>query len=93
MTNRILSFLLALISRIANNVIKLFMGKGEKVKIAKPLKEKPLYTVINTSQGRHNMPKKQPCPMGHGWKKRQAKTVGGALYYCNKCKSSFAVPY
>ena len=39
----------------------------------------------------HNMPKRQPCPFGHGWKKRLEKTLGGALYWCNKCQTSFLV--
>ena len=39
----------------------------------------------------HNMPKYQPCPEGHGWKKRLVKTFGGANYWCNQCKSSFLV--
>jgi len=39
----------------------------------------------------HNMPKCQPCPLGHGWKKRLQKTLGGASYWCNKCQSDFFV--
>ena len=36
-----------------------------------------------------NMPKAQPCPRGHGWKKRTRKTLGGADYLCNKCGAFF----
>lgn len=39
-----------------------------------------------------NMPKYQPCPKGHGLqKKRKRKTLGGAYYYCNNCRSDFFV--
>lgn len=50
---------------------------------------------VDTSKHEHNMPKSQPCPKGHGWKKREDKAimggVPGALYYCNRCKDSFFV--
>lgn len=36
-----------------------------------------------------NMPKRQPCPNGHGWKRRISKTLGGARYKCNKCRVFF----
>lgn len=38
-----------------------------------------------------NMPKFQPCPRGHGWKKRIEKTIGGARYLCNRCRDKFFV--
>lgn len=40
---------------------------------------------------RHNMPKYQPCPNGHGWKKRREKTMRGANYWCNRCLGNFFV--
>jgi hypothetical protein len=46
---------------------------------------------INTRRGGPNMPTYQPCPFGHGLKKRKAKTMGGATYYCNQCKGGFFV--
>lgn len=56
-------------------------------------KEQPLYKLLDTSRGGPNAPKYQPCPLGHGWKKRVGKALGGALYYCNWCKGEFLVPY
>ena len=38
-----------------------------------------------------NMPKRQPSDKRHGWKRRIGKTLGGAEYYCNKCRASFFV--
>ena len=38
-----------------------------------------------------NMPKHQPCPEGHGWKRRESKTRGGARYWCNRCQGFFFV--
>ena len=46
---------------------------------------------ISTSRGGPNIPKRQPCPMEHGWKKRDSKTVGGAYYWCNRCQHHFFV--
>jgi len=46
---------------------------------------------VNPIWWRHNMPKYQPCPEGHGWKRREEKTMGGANYWCNKCRRSFLV--
>ena len=40
-----------------------------------------------------NMPKRQPCPFGHGWKKRVRKTIGGATYSCGKCGEFFVRGY
>lgn len=40
-----------------------------------------------------NMPKHQPCPLKHGWKKRVEKAKTGAYYGCNRCKALFMVPY
>ena len=40
-----------------------------------------------------NMPKYQPCPNGHGSKKRTEKTLGGANYHCNKCGDFFVRGY
>ena len=37
---------------------------------------------VNTRQPGPNMPKSQPCPVGHGWKRRKEKTMGGANYHC-----------
>ena len=54
-----------------------------------PPKEQPTHKFISTSHGGPNMLKKQPCPLGHGWKKRNGKTMGGASYYCNRCKPRF----
>ena len=36
-----------------------------------------------------NMPKRQPCPNGHGLKRRLGKTLGGAQYECNRCGNFF----
>jgi hypothetical protein len=36
-----------------------------------------------------NMPKYQPCPRGHGLKKRKRRTLGGAYYHCEKCGDFF----
>jgi len=38
-----------------------------------------------------NMPRRQPCPFGHGWKRRAYKTLGGAYYWCNICPAAFFV--
>jgi hypothetical protein len=54
---------------------------------------KPRHTTIQEEKSRHitpvrlghNMPKYQPCPNGHGMKKRKEKTLTGAHYHCNKC--------
>lgn len=40
---------------------------------------------------RLNMPQYQPCPAGHGWKRRREKTVRGATYWCEKCRGVFFV--
>jgi len=40
-----------------------------------------------------NMPKYQPCPKGHGFKRRKEKTLGGASYHCNICGSDFFVRF
>ena len=53
-----------------------------------PIKESPKVEAIGYT---HNMRKYQPCPKGDGWKKRLAKTLGGANYWCNQCNSSFFV--
>ncbi len=37
------------------------------------------------------MPKRQPCPECHGWRKRERKTVAGAFYNCTHCKNIFFV--
>jgi len=61
----------------------------------KPI-EIPMKSKVDLSGGRlirwgHNMPKYQPCPAGHGWKKRIEKTMSGANYWCNICRASFWV--
>lgn len=38
-----------------------------------------------------NMPKHQPCPNCSTPSKRTSKTVGGANYYCRRCKDTFFV--
>ena len=55
------------------------------------LERHPDMKLVSTSRGGSNMPKYQPCPLGHGWKKRNGKTMAGALYWCNVCQSSFLV--
>ena len=83
-------------SRLASNIAQLFTGKTTQELEAqppKPQKEKPARRAINTSRGGPNMPRFQPCPLGHGPKKRVAKTVGGALYHCNKCQSDFLISH
>jgi len=47
--------------------------------------------VIPVSSEGLNMPKSQPCPLGHGLKPRVSKTSGGANYYCKQCKSEFFI--
>lgn len=42
--------------------------------------------LINTRYGGPNMPKHQPCPLCRAWVKRIRKAMGGAHYYCTKCK-------
>ena len=37
------------------------------------------------------MPKYQPCPLCRGSAKRKAKSIGGASYYCRKCKHGFFI--
>ena len=44
---------------------------------------------VDTRQGGPNMPKYQPCPRGHGGKKRKQKTIGGAYYLCERCGDYF----
>ena len=46
---------------------------------------------VDTRQGGSNMPRYQPYPLGHGWKKRTRKTMGGAYYGCSKCCDEFFV--
>jgi len=55
------------------------------------LKRHPKMKLVSTSRGGPNMPQYQPCPLGHGWKKRKGKTMAGALYWCNICKAEFFV--
>lgn len=38
-----------------------------------------------------NMPQYQPCPAGHGWKRRITKRRGGATYWCERCRALFFV--
>ena len=47
--------------------------------------------VVTPIRWRHNMLKYQPCPFGHGWKKRIEKTMSGANYWCNVCRARFLV--
>jgi len=47
--------------------------------------------LVYTRQSGPNMPKYQPCPAGHGWKRRKHKTMGGAQYYCSNCKEFFFI--
>ena len=47
--------------------------------------------LANTRQILPNMPKAQPCPLCRTWIKRKRKTMGGADYHCNRCKSGFFV--
>lgn len=47
--------------------------------------------LVTTRQPGPNMPKSQPCPQGHGWKRRKQKTMGGANYHCNTCRQDFFV--
>lgn len=75
----------------------LFKGRGVK-KLAATLirneKWKSVYRAIRTKRSEfYNMPKRQPCPLGHGDKKRDYKTAGGATYWCNICKASFLVTH
>ena len=82
--------------QLAKALVQVFTGKTiEEMEAApaKPKREKPQYTAINTSRGGHNMPRFQPCPLDHGQKKRAGKTMGGALYYCNKCDTNFFVSH
>jgi len=44
---------------------------------------------VDTHQGGPNMPKYQPCPRGHGMKRRTQKTAGGAYYACQQCGKFF----
>ena len=67
--------------------------KQPPYKLQKKRSQKVLERTIVTSRGGPNAPKKQPCPLGHSWKKRVGKALGGALYYCNVCKGEFLVPY
>lgn len=93
--------LIRLMSKLARAIVGLVTGTAqpeEQDKILsaekqKPTREEPKYQIINTNRGEPNAPKKQPRPSGHGWKKRVSKAMGGALYYCNKCRSQFLVPY
>ena len=57
------------------------------------LERHPLMKLVSSSREEPNAPKKQPCPLGHGWKKRVGKAMGGALYWCNVCQDEFLVPY
>lgn len=47
------------------------------------------FRFVDTSLGGLNMPKFQPCPEGHGQKKRDSKAAGGAYYWCNTCQHHF----
>ncbi len=77
------------------------MGKGhppepaptqvKKSRDERWLERHPEMKLVSTRRGGPDMPKYQPCPLGHGWKKRSSKTMAGALYWCNMCQSSFLV--
>lgn len=63
----------------------------EELKWESPKWFKSIFRMVNTSHGGHNMPKFQPCPEGHGQKKRANKTIGGADYWCDICQCHFFV--
>ena len=44
---------------------------------------KRIARVVNTSRGKFNMPKRQPCPDCGRWVKRSYKTADGAVYICS----------
>jgi hypothetical protein len=44
---------------------------------------------VDTRHDGPNMPKYQPCPQGHGWKRRKQKTMSGAYYSCPICGDFF----
>lgn len=89
----------SLLSKLAHALSRLFFGKGpEEFEEIKPIKERAPrkwwewpFRVIQTSQGGPNMPRYQPCPRGHGWKKRISKSITGAWYFCNRCQEKFFV--
>lgn len=70
--------------RLWHKMLDLFSRKPQGI-------EEPRGRLVSTSRGGLNMPKKQPCPMGHGWKKRDSKTMGGAHCWCNTCQHHFFV--
>jgi hypothetical protein len=59
---------------------KIQKRQAEKAELAQP---------VDTRHGGPNMPKRQPCPRGHGWKRRKQKTMGGAYYGCRICGDFF----
>lgn len=64
----------------------------EPQRIRREKKEQEL-RYVRTNRGGLNMPKYQPCPKNHGWKKQRHKTLGGAVYWCNLCQDEFFVVY
>ena len=82
-------------------ILNLITGRLPKPSVKteeKPEKERPKrkwwqfpFRVISTDMGGLNMPKKQPCPIHGGQRKRENKSITGAWYYCGTCREKFLV--
>ena len=81
---RIVTWIRGLLSRLRRR------GKQETL-FDMPEPRQPRFTQHRVGAFHHNMPGYQPCPAGHGWKSRRAKTRGGARYWCSKCGAAFFV--
>lgn len=44
--------------------------------------DEELARLVSTKRSGPNMPRRQSCPNGHGRKRRDHKTMGGAYYHC-----------
>ena len=82
--NRIKVLLARLFRRSRHKAVAVTQGH-----VSKP--PEPAFRQHTVGVFHHNMPKYQPCPFGHGWKRRRDKTLAGARYWCGQCAGSFFV--
>ena len=81
---RILEWLKAIVTKLFHKPTKVSVKPEASLSKERPEMATPI-------RWGHNMPKYQPCPFGHGWKKRIEKTMSGADYWCNVCRTRFLV--
>jgi hypothetical protein len=76
------------IKTILFNLFRWFR-KRKIASIPKEAESREMARLVDTKQPGPNMPKRQPCPNGHGWKRRIYKTLSGAYYHCGLCGDFF----